>query len=218
MRSLRAECRRHSARRLLIRECAAGAQKPVYWIIKTRRKVHHMIHTTLKRVCAAIVWSWLAASFLHGVSHLAVGAPLSPLPPSLLGLGVGVELFFSLGPLVALWLLYTGWMRGGAWLLVLTMFIALLWGFGGHFLFPGGDNIIAHMSSPGGPAFLLTSLLVLLLRGLASSPGSMHFWRPGASLRAPALPGEETSRGARRRRCRMQEGSDEYSYHHPLML
>jgi hypothetical protein len=78
-------------------------------------------------------------------------------------LGVGVELFFSLGPLVALWLLYTGWMRGGAWLLVLTMFIALLWGFGGHFLFPGGDNIIAHMSSPGGPAFLLTSLLVLLL-------------------------------------------------------
>jgi hypothetical protein len=122
-----------------------------------------MLNGTLKRVCATIVWSWLVASLLHGVSHLAVGAPLSPLPPSLLGLGVGVELFFSLGPLVALALLYTRWSGWGTWLLVLTMLIALLWGFGGHFLFPGGDNIITHMSSPGGPAFLITSLLVLLL-------------------------------------------------------
>jgi len=103
------------------------------------------------------------ASLLHGVAHLAVGAPLTPLPTSLLGVGVGVELFFSLGPLVALALLYTRWLRWGAWLLVLSMLVALLWGFGGHFLFSGGDNIMAHMTSPGGPAFLITSLLVFLI-------------------------------------------------------
>ena len=122
-----------------------------------------MINDKLKRVCAYIVWSWLAASLLHGAAHVAAGGALTPLPPSLSGVGISVELFFSLGPLVALALLYTHWIRWGAILLVLTMLIALLWGFSGHFLFPGGDNVMTHMASPAASAFLITSILVFLI-------------------------------------------------------
>lgn len=122
-----------------------------------------MIHAGLRRICAFIAWTWLAAGLLHSTAHLVAGAPLSPLPPSLLGLGLSIEVFFSLGPLVALALLYTRWIRSGEWLLLLTMLIALLWGFFGHFLLSGDDNILAHTTTPGGPAFLLTSILVFLI-------------------------------------------------------
>jgi hypothetical protein len=117
----------------------------------------------LRSVCAYVVWTWLAASLLHGAAHLAAGAPLTPLPSSLFGIGVGVEVFFSLGPLVALVLLYTRWTRWGAFLLSLTLLIGLLWGFGGHFLFPSGDNVMMHATSPAAPAFLITSILVLIV-------------------------------------------------------
>lgn len=118
---------------------------------------------TAKRICTYIVWTWLAASLLHGIAHVVSGAPLSPLPNSLLWLGVTVEVFFSLAPLVALVLLYRRWVRSGASLLLLSMLIALLWGYGGHFLFPGGDNLMAHPAAPAAPAFLLTSILVFII-------------------------------------------------------
>ena len=82
---------------------------------------------------------------------------------ALFGVGVAVELFFTLGPLVALALLYTRWIHVGALLLCLTMLIGLLWGFGGHFLFPGGDNTMTHATSPAAPAFLITSILVFIV-------------------------------------------------------
>jgi hypothetical protein len=125
--------------------------------------MQEMSNGILRRVCAFIVWSWLAASLLHGAAHVAAGAALTPLPPSLSGVGISVELFFSLGPLLALALLYTHWRRWGAMLLVVTMLIALLWGFGGHFLFPSGDNVMTHLVSPAAPAFLITSVLVFLI-------------------------------------------------------
>src|SRR5579884_4400969 len=119
---------------------------------------------TLRRVCAYIVWISLAANVLHGAAHWVSGAPLTPLPPSLSWLGISVELFFTLGPLPALALLYTRrWIRWGAFLLFLTMLIAVLWGYGAHFLFASGDNVMAHMSSFAGPAFLISSVLVFVM-------------------------------------------------------
>ncbi len=88
---------------------------------------------------------------------------MTPLPPSLLGVSVTVEVFFSLGPVVALVLLYTRWIRLGALLLGLGMLTGLLWGFAGHFLFPGGDNVTTHATSPAAPAFLITSILVFIV-------------------------------------------------------
>ena len=117
----------------------------------------------VRSLCVLLVWSWLAAAVLHGAAHLATGTPLSPLPPSLTGVVVSVELFFTLGPLVALALLYTRWLRWGALLLLLTMLVALLWGFGAHFLFPDGDNVMTHATSAAAPAFLLTSILVFII-------------------------------------------------------
>lgn len=120
----------------------------------------------VRSFCMLLVWSWLAAAVLHGAAHLATGTPFSPLPSSLTGVGVSVELFFTLGPLVALALLYTRWLRWGAVLLLLTMLIALLWGFGAHYLFPDGDNVmnlLTHASSAAAPAFLLTSILVFII-------------------------------------------------------
>lgn len=141
-----------------------------------------MISDTLRRVCAYVVWSWLAAALLHGASHLVAGAALSPLPSPLFG--VGVELFFSLGPLLALALLYTRWVRWGAALLVLTMLIALLWGFGGHFLFLSGDNVMMHMTSPAAPAFLITGILVFVIPWAGVTVGlsalMQAFRKPGA--------------------------------------
>lgn len=117
---------------------------------------------TLKRVCAYIVWMWVAAALLHGAAHLAAGAPLTPLPPSLLGVSVTVEVFFSLGPLVALLLLSTRWIRLGALLLFLSMLTGLLWGFGGHYLFASGDNVL-QVTGPAAPAFLISSILVFIV-------------------------------------------------------
>jgi hypothetical protein len=156
-----------------------------------------MIHDILRRVCAYIVWSWLAASLLHGAAHVEASAALTPLPPSLSGVGIGVELFFSLGPLVALALLYTHWRRWGAILLVVTMLIALLWGFSGHFLFPGGDNVMTHMASPAAPAFLITSILVFLIPWAGVTVGvyalmqALHHPRARGSAGTGGEPGRE---------------------------
>ena len=121
------------------------------------------MNNTLRHICAYIVWTWLGATLLHGAAHLFAGAALTPLPSSFTGVGISVELFFSFGPLVALALFYTRWIQWGVLLLVLTMLIALLWGFGGHFLFLSGDNVMTHTSSPAAPAFLITSSLVFLI-------------------------------------------------------
>jgi hypothetical protein len=143
-----------------------------------------MRNETLRRVCAYIVWSWLAASLLHGAAHVEASAALTPLPPSLSGVGIGVELFFSLGPLLALGLLYTHWRRWGAVLLVVTMLIALLWGFGGHFSFPGGDNVMTHLASPAAPAFLITSILVFLIPWAGVTVGVYALMQHPPQLRA----------------------------------
>ncbi|QBD74543.1 hypothetical protein EPA93_00455 [Ktedonosporobacter rubrisoli] len=116
-----------------------------------------------RSICAYIIWIWLGSSLLHGVAHLVAGAPLTPLPPDLTWLGLTIELFFSLAPLVALVLLYTRRIRWGAALLCLSMLIALLWGFGAHFMSSTGDNVMAHATSPAGPAFLITSVLIFIV-------------------------------------------------------
>lgn len=63
---------------------------------------------------------------------------------------------------MALILLYTRWIRLGALLLLLSMLTGLLWGFGGHYLFPSGDNVV-HVTGPAAPAFLISSFLVFIV-------------------------------------------------------
>lgn len=160
-----------------------------------------MITKTMRSVTAYIVWAWLASTGLHGIAHLAVGAPLTPLPTSLFWVGIGVELFFSLGPLAALALLYTRQAVWGAWLLLVTMLIALLWGYGGHFLSASGDNVMAHMGSPGGPAFLITSVLVFIFPWAGIS-AAIFLLRQAS--RRPSVPGAADGEGVPQARTARQ--------------
>lgn len=99
------------------------------------------------------------------------------------GINVWADLFSSIfigvviviAPLVALYLLYTRWLRWGALLLVLAMLGSLLFGVWEHFVLPGADNIASTQPGVWQLPFRLTAVLLALIEFAGTFAGVWLF-------------------------------------------
>src|SRR5262245_53515718 len=92
-----------------------------------------------RTVATVIVVTHLALNLLHGAAHSGAGVPLSALQNAF------VWIVILAGPLVALWMIWTG-RRFGPELLALTMGGSLVFGVVNHFVIESPDHV-AHIAS-----------------------------------------------------------------------
>ena len=97
---------------------------------------------------------------LHGLAHVEIPVPLSPLQSMFVGAVI------LLAPIIAAVLLWTPFDRIGGWLLLSAMVAALLFGIYNHFLVISADHV-SHVSFAGwGLLFQITAILTLIIDGL----------------------------------------------------
>lgn len=107
-----------------------------------------------------VVLAHLVVNLLHGNAHTSLGVGLSGWQQ------VYVYGVILLAPLLALGLSFTRYARDGLWLLLLSMFGSLIFGFLYHFIIISPDHV-AHL--PAGTAqgiFRITALLLLITEAL----------------------------------------------------
>lgn len=126
----------------------------------------------MKRVTTGVVALHLAVTIWHGIAHEALGVLLPPEKQAF------VYLVIVLAPVAGAVMLWTRYAHGGAWVLVVSMLGALLFGVYHHYLAVSADNI-HHL--PGGTpgiqsAFVVSAaaLALLELAGVVLSVLCVH--------------------------------------------
>ncbi len=100
------------------------------------------------------------AHTLHGLAHAKIPIPLS-LPQSLF-----IGIVIVLVPVISAALLWTRFFRIGLWLLLSSLFGAILFGFYNHYVVISPDHVSQVAFAGWGVLFQLTAILILLIDGL----------------------------------------------------
>jgi len=102
----------------------------------------------------AIVLAHLAISIPHGMAHADLQIGLSMLQ------NLYVWIVITVGPLIAMALLWTKYQHAGALLLAVSMFGSLLFGVWNHFVACGPDNVAEVAANFWGSLFRITAVLL----------------------------------------------------------
>ena len=132
----------------------------------------------LRTLAAALVAAHLAVSLIHGAAHTGAAVPLSALQNAF------VWIVILAGPLVALWLVWTG-RPFGPELFLLTMAGSLVFGLVNHFVIESPDHV-SHITSPEWRLpFQLTAAALAVLEAAGTALGMrLVAAKRAASLRA----------------------------------
>jgi len=103
---------------------------------------------------------------LHGVAHAQLGIYLESV---LANIYIGVVLYAA--PVVAAWLLWTGRIRLGGWLLVGSMVGSLIFEGYHHFLAMSPDHVSQVPAGPWGDTFRVTAIVSVITEVLACAAG-----------------------------------------------
>jgi hypothetical protein len=103
---------------------------------------------------------------LHGVAHAQLGIYLESV---LANIYIGVVLYAA--PVVAAWLLWTGRIRLGGWLLVGSMVGSLIFEGYHHFLAMSPDHVSQVPAGPWGDTFRVTAIASAITEVLACAAG-----------------------------------------------
>jgi hypothetical protein len=103
---------------------------------------------------------------LHGVAHAQLGIYLESV---LANIYIGVVLYAA--PVVAAWLLWTGRIRLGGWLLVGSMVGSLIFEGYHHFLAMSPDHVSQVPAGPWGDTFRFTAIASVITEVLACAAG-----------------------------------------------
>ena len=101
------------------------------------------MRTRFVTLALAVVLIHLAVNRAHGWAHLTKPVPNTPAQNAFIIPVIGIA------PLVAAWLVLTGRITAGAWLLALSMLGAFLFGVAYHYVIQSPDHV-SHV--PGGTA------------------------------------------------------------------
>jgi hypothetical protein len=121
---------------------------------------------------------------LHGVAHAQLGIYLESV---LANIYIGVVLYAA--PLVAAWLLWTGRIRLGGWLLVGSMVGSLVFEGYHHFLAMSPDHVSQVPAGPWGDTFRITAVASAVTEGLALAAGLVIIARARRAESPPASQG-----------------------------
>ena len=122
----------------------------------------------LRTAATVIVVAHLAVSLLHGAAHSGAAVPLSALQNAF------VWIVILAGPLVALWMIWTG-RRFGPELLALTMGGSLVFGLVNHFVVESPDHV-AHITSEAWRLPFQLSAAGLALLEAAGTAVGIRWW------------------------------------------
>ncbi len=115
------------------------------------------------------------ANGLHGLAHVEIPVPLSPLQ----SLFVGIVIFLT--PIIAAVLLWTQFYRIGSWLLLSSMAGSLLFAIYNHLIVISPDHVSQVSFEGWGLLFQVTAILILIVNALGC-------WISVSALKAAAYP------------------------------
>jgi len=114
----------------------------------------------------------LAVTVWHGNAHTILGITLPPEKTAF------VFIVILIAPLVGLFLLWTRYTAVGGWMIVLSMFGALLFGVYHHFLMVSPDNV-GHLpagNAAAQSAFVASATALALLELATMLYGAFYLW------------------------------------------
>lgn len=112
-------------------------------------------------VCHAIVSLW------HGVEHFQARVSLTTMEQAFIGVVVGLL------PLVGMAMLWSRKKRVGVWLIMLSMFASLLFGFLNHFVLSSPDYVLNVPAEPHGHEFVHGFVLSAALLVVTETVGTL---------------------------------------------
>jgi hypothetical protein len=124
----------------------------------------------------AVVGVHALVAGLHGAAHVQLEIRLSPLQMTF------VVLVISLAPLVALGLVWGGWVRVGGAVLLTSMAGALAFGIVNHFILHSPDHVSQVAAGFWGDVFRMTAYLLALIEAIGCWCGA--WLMAGAGRRA----------------------------------
>ena len=131
----------------------------------------------LRTLAAGIVAAHLAVSLIHGAAHTGAAVPLSALQNAF------VWIVIMAGPLVALWMVWTG-RPFGSELFLLTMAGSLIFGLVNHFVVESPDHVSHITSATWRLPFQLTAAGLAVLEAAGTALGIRLIAAKRTSLRA----------------------------------
>jgi hypothetical protein len=136
-------------------------------------------------------WLGTAAVVVHGaplVLHGLAHAQLKIFLPSVLA-NVYILVVLYAAPVVAAGLLWLGWIRAGAWLLIVSMVGSLVFEVYNHFLVMSPDHVSEVPAGTWGDIFRITAVASAITECLAIAAG---LWILIAARRAASSPTSES--------------------------
>jgi hypothetical protein len=134
----------------------------------------------MKAVLTGLIAVHLLLTVWHGRAHAALAVTLSPLK------NMFVLVVIVLAPILAAILVWTRYLRGGAWVFLLSMLGSLLFGVWHHYVLVSADNV-HHLPGGGSGAqssFIQSAALLALLELGATLYGAFCLVRLRATARA----------------------------------
>ena len=131
----------------------------------------------LRTLAAGIVAAHLAVSFIHGAAHSGAAVPLSVLQNAF------VWIVIFAGPLIALWMVWTGRALGPE-LFLLTMAGSFVFGVVNHFVLESPDHVSQVTSATWRVPFQATAAALALLEAAWTAVGVRLLTAKRTSLRA----------------------------------
>ena len=131
----------------------------------------------LRTLAAGIVAAHLAVSFIHGAAHSGAAVPLSVLQNAF------VWTVIFAGPLIALWMVWTGRALGPE-LFLLTMAGSFVFGVVNHFVLESPDHVSQVTSATWRVPFQATAAALALLEAAGTAVGVRMLTAKRTSLRA----------------------------------
>ena len=111
------------------------------------------MHRQASNAIAAIA-AHAVVGAVHGQAHARLGVALTPIQDTF------VNVVILVAPLLAGVLIWRPAPRAGGWLLLASMFGALIFGLWNHFLVPGSDNVSSMPANAWGVTFQATAVLL----------------------------------------------------------
>ena len=125
----------------------------------------------LRVIGTALVLIHFIASIAHGKAHAGASVMLSSFGYAY------VLVVITVAPLIAAALLYSRWLKWGAWLLTLSMLGSFVFGVWHHFLEASNDNVAAVLG-PWHAMFLWTAVVLAIIEFAGIAIG---WWMVGAT-------------------------------------
>ena len=151
----------------------------------------------LRTLAAGIVAAHLAVSLIHGAAHSGAPVPLSAFQNAF------VWIVILAGPLIALWMVWTGRALGPE-LFLLTMAGSLVFGVVNHFVIESADHVSHVTSATWRLPFQVTAVALAVLEAAGTAVG-IRCWRRSGCRYARF----RSSRSALSTRARASSKADE---------